>query len=260
MAIIGGFFFLKWQPRQKSSARFLNYTISFNSRANGLGILREIFLLGDYAFKPSSPAPKILDVGANIGIATLFFKRYFPEADITAFEAMPENFKVLQENISQNKLQKTQAVLGFLGKENGTRDVYYNPVRPGGSTGVEAVAASKSEKQTFKKVQVPAFKLSDYLNEEIDLLKMDVEGAEGEILKEVHTSQKLRRIKEMVFEYHANRTNKENDLCDILKILEANNYSVVIYDNENGAFGKALKPFPIYHFMVRAFRRDHLAA
>jgi FkbM family methyltransferase len=45
-----------------------------------------------------------LDCGANIGLATLFFKRLYPESEIHAFEPDPETFKMLRRNVEQNSL------------------------------------------------------------------------------------------------------------------------------------------------------------
>ncbi len=246
--------YLALKFNKKSPLRFLDYAISYSSRTNCFGILREIFFLGDYAFKNTGKAPpRILDVGANIGIATLYFKRYFPTARITAFEAMPENIELLQKNVANNNLKEVDVVHGFIGKSTGTRRVHYNPKNPGSSTGIDSVAISKGATK-FVPIDVPAIRISDYVDGEIDLLKMDVEGAEGEILEELETSGALPRIKSMVFEYHANSGNSQNKLNTILEILERNNFATVIYDNENGFYGKALQPFMVYHFMIRAYR------
>jgi len=252
--LIGAYFLKKFQ-RNPSHLRFLGYKISFHSRQNALGIVREIFFLGDYAFKTDSTAPRILDAGANIGLATLFFKRYYPKAHITSFEAAPENFKLLEENIERNGLQNVTPIFGVLGKDTSTRTFFYNPERPGGSTGLGSVAESKT-RSNFVKTEVPGIKLSTYITEEIDLLKMDIEGGEGDVFQELEESGKLRHIKQMVFEYHANESNTENKLTDILSTLERNNFSTVIYDNEGGYFGKQMRPFPVYHFMIRAYRKE----
>ena len=50
-------------------------------------LFREVFIYGDYRFVPSKKNPVIIDCGANIGMATLYFKKYSPEATIICFEA-----------------------------------------------------------------------------------------------------------------------------------------------------------------------------
>jgi len=50
-------------------------------------------------------APLIFDCGANIGLATLYFKNLYLGARIVAFEADPETAAVLRENVSANHLQ-----------------------------------------------------------------------------------------------------------------------------------------------------------
>ena len=246
---------LKFQ-RRENSLSFIGYRISCGSRANAVGIIREVFVRNDYdARLPDSPT--IFDVGANIGISTLYFSRYFPGASITSFEAMPENFRYLEANVSNNNLPRVTPVLGFLGRKTGTVDVFYNSKNPGGSTGVERIVESKT-RANFSKVGVTALRLSDYIHGEVDLMKMDVEGAEAEILRDLDETETMTRIKQMVFEYHYNLENTSNDLADVLHILKKNGFSIVIYDNEGGSYGKAMRPIPFYHFMIRAFRADQL--
>lgn len=232
---------------------FLGYRVAFGSRTNCIGIIREVFIRNDYDFRPATPAPHILDVGANIGIATLYFAHHFPEATIQSFEAMPENYNHLLQNVEGNKLKNVTTHLGFLGRTTGTRDVFFNEKSPGGSTGIDTVVASKNPGM-YKKVSVPSLRLSDFVVKEVDFMKMDVEGAEGDILRDLDETGTMTRIKEMVFEYHYNLANDTNSLADVLALLKKNGFSVVIYDNEDGSYGKAMRPIPIYHFMIRAFR------
>jgi FkbM family methyltransferase len=196
----------------------------------------------------------IIDAGGNIGITTLFFKRYFPSSRVFVFEAASKNFELLKKNINTNYLHDVTAVFGALGKKTGVHTFYYNEKQPGSSTGVLDVVESKQH-STFMKEEVPAIRLSDYMQGEVDLLKMDVEGAEGEILEELEESENLCHIKQIVMEYHANEKNKNTELVPLLERLERNGFSVVIYDNENGSFGRRLQEAPIYHFMIRAFRK-----
>src|SRR5215204_3393788 len=59
---------------------------------------RDIFIARSLTFETANQSPRILDCGANIGLASLFFKRHYPAARITAFEADPEIAAILREN------------------------------------------------------------------------------------------------------------------------------------------------------------------
>lgn len=232
---------------------FLGYSIHGESRANVVGIVKEVFLKGDYVFQTDAPAPRIIDAGGNIGITTLFFKQQFPNAHIQVFEAAKRNHELLKQNVTDNHLSDVQVVFGALGKTEGTRTLYFNEKKPGGSTMSPDVVSSKTT-SVFVPEDVPALQLSRFIEEDIDLLKLDVEGAEGEILEELESSGALSRIKQIVMEYHANPSNESNDLTTLMGRLERSGFSLVLYDNEHGAYGKLLKKAPHYHFMIRAFR------
>ena len=51
-------------------------------------------------------------------------------------------------------------------------------------------------------IHVPGRKLSDFIEGPVDLLKLDVEGAEHRILRDLLSSEKIQYIRHMVIEYH----------------------------------------------------------
>jgi len=56
-----------------------------------------IFLRNQDAFESETEEPVVLDVGSNIGLATLFFKRLFPRANVVAFEPDPQAYELLTD-------------------------------------------------------------------------------------------------------------------------------------------------------------------
>src|SRR5690349_6188186 len=54
-------------------------------------LYNEIFFRGEYAFQATIPAPIIFDCGANLGMATLFFKWLYPQAIVHSFEPDPDS-------------------------------------------------------------------------------------------------------------------------------------------------------------------------
>src|ERR1700739_2755043 len=61
-------------------------------------LFEEIFIGNEYFFESNRPDPVIIDCGANIGFATLYFKKSYPASKIICFEANPYAFEVLKEN------------------------------------------------------------------------------------------------------------------------------------------------------------------
>ena len=81
------------------------------------------------------------------------------------------------------------------------------------------------KKDECRKIKIKTVKLSSYINENIDCLKLDVEGAEGIIVQEIEG--KLKFVNRMFLEFHGRKSNKKiNDLIKITKILKKNNFQL----------------------------------
>ncbi|KUL83801.1 hypothetical protein ZTR_06648 [Talaromyces verruculosus] len=165
-------------------------------------IYKEIFEDNCYDIHSLSAAPFIVDAGANIGLFSLYMKRKYPSAKILAFEPAPETFNILSRNLALNNVSDVHAVQYGLASMATTMELTYFPNLPGNSTLVpeekqklyeEAVKKRGREAADARfggaqKVDVKLDRLSHFLNEypdiqSIDLLKVDVEGAELEVIK-----------------------------------------------------------------------------
>ncbi|HET6958439.1 MAG TPA: FkbM family methyltransferase [Vicinamibacterales bacterium] len=154
----------------------------------------DIFVKRALEFATSSPAPRILDCGANVGLASLFFRRAYPTARITAFEADPALFAVLEANLRANGASGVSARHAAVWTSSGTltfqcegADSGMIGSLPGAVDGSPAV--------------VPSLRLRDVLEEEaVDLLKLDIEGAEALVLEDCEPA--LHRVKALVMDLH----------------------------------------------------------
>jgi hypothetical protein len=87
--------------------KILNKTIKCYNNYGFLKILFfEIFIDQPYYFEQKNESPIIFDCGANIGMATIFFKYLYPKSEIFAFEPDSDIFNLLKQNILINKLEK----------------------------------------------------------------------------------------------------------------------------------------------------------
>lgn len=160
----------------------------------------EIFNNRIYDFPIQSSTPKILDVGAHVGLATLFFKREFPDSQITAFEPNPKLFSILEENIFVNKIEGVTLLNIGVDSTPGEKDFHTDPTEDAWlSTGGLKHGGWNANTLTSP-IKIVTAPLSKYIETEFDILKLDIEGNELNVLNEV--SSKLSLIKNIAVEYH----------------------------------------------------------
>lgn len=164
-----------------------------------------------YAFAPASPAPRIVDCGANVGLGVLWWKRRFPGARITAFEPDPAIFAALRENCRRRGLDDVELVQKAVWREAGPLEF----LREGADAGrAGAVAAGPAG---WGRITVEAVRLRDLLVEPIDLLKVDIEGAEVDVL--LDCADRLGQVERLFVEYHsfAGRPQRLDELLTALR-------------------------------------------
>ena len=94
----------------------------------------DIFIRNAYFFEAKRSDPLIIDAGANIGMATLYFKFLYPKAKIIAFEPFGATFAVLMDNIELNNLKDVRLVNSALSDHAGNLSkIYYSRVRGSGT-------------------------------------------------------------------------------------------------------------------------------
>ncbi len=109
-------------------------------------LFKEIFVKGTYAFNLSDKSPVFYDLGANIGMATLFFKWRYPSATIHAFEPDPETYKLLELNITGNHLSSVYLHNIAIGGSSCRVEFFTNSVEAGSlrmSVGRERASGEK---------------------------------------------------------------------------------------------------------------------
>jgi len=199
-------------PNPVSLAGFI---VSYQNDNHLRYLFREIFIQGDYCFLAGRTNPLIVDCGSNIGVSILFFKMLYPEARIIGFEPDPDTFKTLQQNVRQNALKDVDLNCCALADRDGTIG-FHRSAHEKGSLMMSIVP----ERIDGERIEVLCRRLSAFIEQEVDLLKMDVEGAEQLVLRELAGSGKLRRVKQMHLEYHHHILPQVDNLSDTLRLLE----------------------------------------
>lgn len=161
-------------------------------------VLRGLFIVGEYDITPAPPPRAIVDVGANVGLSALYFRRRFPGARILAVEPSPDLVPLLRRNTAALDVEVLHAAVAA---DRGTvrfteADDSWAGITTGGAG-----------------VEVPAVTLDDLL-EGIDFLKLDIEGAEFEALP---ASGLLTEVATIVGEIHAPPTSRRaQELLELL--------------------------------------------
>lgn len=176
----------------------------------------EIFVSESYYFTAKNPAPVIMDCGSNIGMSVLYFKHLYPEARVTAFEPDPRTAKILRQNIQTNSLSGVEVVEKALSDTIGTIAF---------TIAASSLVSSSYRGEGETIVEVPTVLLSNYINSNVDLVKIDVEGAEGPIIKDLIDQDKLRFIDQMLVEWHHNVERPVMTLGEFLGALEKQEFN-----------------------------------
>lgn len=201
--------------RRLCHERIFGYRVHFFDYRTFVFLFKEVFLYEDYYFQARSPRPFVLDCGANIGMALLYIKLLYPQARIVSFEPDETTFVVLQKNVQENRLQDVTLLNAALSNQDGETEFFFDPAKPGALTmSIHQTRMPKSSRR------VKTLRLSSYVEDHVDFLKIDVEGAEKLVLDDLAQERKLERISEMVIEYHHHFERDEDNLSSFLKILE----------------------------------------
>lgn len=165
----------------------------------------------------------ILDCGANIGVSVLNYKRHFPGAEIIAFEPDPVIVKVLKRNLTENSASNVKIIEAAVWTENGEMPFFCE-----GADGSRIVVDGQAE---LKYHAVKTIDLADFIIRPIDLIKMDIEGAEYDVIS--HLASRLELVKNMVIECHL-YNEQINRFAELLHVLALAGFKVSV--NSYGAW------------------------
>jgi FkbM family methyltransferase len=177
-------------------------------------IYDEVFKRHIYRFESDVESPVIIDCGANIGVSIIYFKKLYPKAKVTAFEPDNQVFDYLNFNVKSFNLEDVKLINKGLWKEE-TELVFF-------SEGADANRIMSDNEKLIKdnnqyhKTTIKTVKLSEYIRESVDFLKIDIEGAETDVILEA--KDKLHLVRNIFIEYHSfvDRPQTLNEILDVL--------------------------------------------
>src|SRR5207237_1364007 len=153
-----------------------------------------------YRFRADTQAPLIIDGRAGVGMSVIYFKRLFPRCRLLAFEPEPDAFKILAGNCQRFQLQGVELFCEALGA--GGKDM-----------GIGKDAPEMAGKGSGTLGLVRTDRLRELLSQEVDLLKLDIDGAPIESLSAC--ADLLRNVKNLFLEY--TWRSSETDALDAIE-------------------------------------------
>jgi FkbM family methyltransferase len=210
-------------PGRVRSHKLFGRDLFFISPAELMHGLNEIFIEEVYR-QHLPPNPYIIDCGANIGLSVIYLKQMFPDATIIAFEPDEDNFNLLQKNIKSFNYENVQARKEAVWIENTTLQF----------AGEGSMSSRINTEVTRNTVSVKAIRLKEYLDKPIDFLKIDIEGAEFQVIKDI--ADQLHSVSNLFLEYHGSfyQNNELNQIFSLLTDKGFNYYlkeATSIYDH-----------------------------
>jgi FkbM family methyltransferase len=181
-------------------------------------VVREI-----YSFDFPGAAPVIIDAGANIGVAVLWWRHRWPAARIIAFEPDPQVFRVLAQNLQHHPaVELHQAALSAVSGEITLHLL-----------GADASRTAPDAAHDWPSTQVSSRRLRDVLGgiPSVDLLKIDIEGAELEVL--IDSRGFLGTVQRVFIEYHS-FAGDPAELATLFDILATEGFTLHLEAMERG--------------------------
>lgn len=151
-----------------------------------LHVLREVFVDGEYRLDALDRAERVIDLGSNIGASVLYFRSRYPEAVIHAVEPDRGSLELLRLNVGTDP--KVVVHEAAVAAERG--NVTFIEASEGWRS---SLADSSTADKAGVERTVPAMTLEDLMDtagwDRADLMKIDIEGAERELLAAVDVSR-----------------------------------------------------------------------
>ncbi len=211
-------------------------TLEFPQVASLWILLEEILISEEYYFPSDRARPRIIDAGTNFGLSIYYFKHIYPDARIVGFEPMPSLCELARKNCMTNDFRDVEIHQVALSGEEGEAALF----APHDDSLGASMASHAEPGSSGATLRVETQRLSPYLEQPVDFLKLDIEGAEDAVLEECRGS--LGNVRHLFCEYHQDSARPSGRLARILEILEANDFDVVVGKSRSCAIRSASRP------------------
>jgi FkbM family methyltransferase len=176
----------------------LLHPVRLRMRTTDVPLCREILLDAQYDCEFSMPPRVIIDAGANVGLAAIFYANRYPNSRIVAIEPELSNYQMLRKNVAH--YPNVVSIHAALWKEERELDIFdqgaghttFQTRESHESTGIQSRGPTRGI--TLDKL------MADLGIDYVDLLKVDVEGSEREIF--AHSRRWIDKVGVIAVEIH----------------------------------------------------------
>lgn len=155
----------------------------------------------------------VLDLGAHIGRASIEFSHF--AGAVHSFEPHPEIFKELRHNT--RNYHRVKAINKAVSDVTGQMKLYFEPPKPGKFYEGSSLVTTKSNLSYENAFDVETVALAEYvegLGKPVRMIKMDIEGAEYQVLSALIETPAIGQIEKIYVEDHCDRVAGLSDMRD----------------------------------------------
>ena len=190
----------KWKQKRKSiRLKGISGAITVRSSTSDFCVVRDVLENGEYAYVAQwalPPDAMIVDLGSNIGIASVYFATLCPRCRVVCVEPDAANFELLRQNTrGLAEAGRMETVQGFVSATDGEAGIDRSD---------DAWGITKTSVTSETQEKIPCYSLGGLLERvkvgAIDLLKCDIEGSEAELFKDC--AAWIGRVRHIVIEIH----------------------------------------------------------
>lgn len=183
----------------------IRHPVHVRVRTSDVSAYQQIFLRREYEFAVRRAPRTIVDAGANVGYASVYFANRYPDATIVALEPEPSNFEMLVRNT--RPYPNVRPVHGALWSEDGELDLVAHDSAGHWGFMTEAHGTRAPDARGRVSGATPAFSVPTLLRQHgidhVDVFKIDIEGAEREVFADA--SAWLPGVDTLIVELHEHR-------------------------------------------------------
>lgn len=187
----------------KITRKDCKFPFLIRSETTDIHVYNAIFKEEQYKFSVKRDPEIIIDAGANIGLSTIFFANKYPDAKIIAIEPEESNYKLLKKNTENYSTITTikAALWNSVGEidlfDTGRGNWGFSVATPDGQD--QVIIPGRRNRHLTKTITIGKI-IADYSIGEIDILKIDIEGAEKEVFG--NSAGWIEKVNSIIAELH----------------------------------------------------------
>ena len=200
--------------------------MTLSNAASSLHIFDEIFVSEDYKLPKSNREKTIVDIGANVGLFSIYALLKNPKAKIYSIEADPLVFREFSGNLNVNFLTESIRAFNLAMTSSVGKNTLYSAQHSGWSSIFNDLGAKNGQPVDVESVNLTRF-CENFNIEKIDYLKIDIEGAEYDLILGDNTFFKNQIIK-MTVELDKSPRDRRYNYEDLIKKMKKHYHSIRI--------------------------------